>query len=281
MNKLKVIIAILIFQFILVSPAWSKSFKFAQITDVHYSSDGQTSSKRNLNDSGKNIEFAVDSMNKQDILFSIFLGDNIDKSNPKNLINFLKLTQSLNMPHYFILGNHDAYKLSGIPKVEYLDAVRLYNPYQKSKKGNFFFYPNKDCIAIVMDGAMPFMPSTHGTYIDDEVKWLDSVLTKNNDKMALIFQHFPLIPPTDNYSHTTLNPEKYLKLLKKHKNIVLISSGHFHAEKVTIDDNGIYHISVPTLLAPPNIYEVVEINYDKKLFKQPSNIKVNINKIAI
>lgn len=281
MRKLKILIVFLILQLLIISPTWAKSFKFAQITDVHYSSDGTTSSKRNLSESAKNIEFAVNSMNKQDILFSIFLGDNIDKSNPTNLNNFLKLTQPLKMPHYFILGNHDAYKLSGIPKEEYLDAVRLYNPYQKNKKGNFYFFPNKDCIAIVMDGAMPFMPSTHGTYVDEQVKWLDSVLTKNEDKFALIFQHFPLIPPTDNYSHTTLNSEKYLKLLKKHKNIILISSGHFHADKITIDDNGIYHISVPTLLAPPHEYEIIEINYQKKLFQHPKNIKVNITKVQV
>lgn len=281
MSKIKLLLIYFIINIIIISPAWSKSFKFAQLTDVHYSYDGKTSSNRNLSESGKNLEFAVHSINKQDLLFTMFLGDNIDKSNPTNLNNFLKITNALTMPHYYIIGNHDAYKLSGIPKKDYLEAVRLYNHYQTSKEPNYYFYPNKDCIAIVMDGAMPFAPSTHGAYIDEEVKWLDELLYKNENKFVLIFQHFPLIVPCENKSHTTLNPEKYLKILRKHKNIVLISSGHFHSEKVTIDDNGIYHISVPSLLAPPNIYEVIQVNYDKKLFTPPTNVKIEINKIPI
>ncbi len=278
--KLKFLFLLLAFS-LFINSSYANTLKFAQITDVHYSPDGKSDSKRDVSYSSKNLNFAVNSINKQNVDFAVFLGDNIDKSRPDSLLGFLRTTQNLTVPHYFVIGNHDAYKLSGIPKDKYIEAVKLYNPHQKSDKPYYFFYPNKDCIAIVVDGAMPFAPSTHGTYTEDMIKWLDKVLTLNPTKIALIFQHFPLIPPEDNRSHTTLYPEKYFELLIKHKNIALISSGHFHSDKLTIDDNGIYHISVPSLLAKPNEYQVIELNYSKKRFKPPTDVKIEIKKIQI
>lgn len=263
--------------------AKSHTVSFAQLTDIHYSPDGITSSSRDLSKSKANLGFAITSLNKhsKDIDFVMFLGDNIDKSRTDSMMGFLKETQNVEKPHYFVLGNHDAYKLSGIPKEQYIKAVQLYNPYQKSDKPSYYFYPDKNTIAIVVDGAMQFAPSAHGTYTEETIKWLDNVLTENQDKVALIFQHFPLIPPYENFSHRTLEADPYFDLLIKHKNIALISSGHYHDEKVTIDKNGIYHISVPSLLSEPNIYEIVKVTYEKKIFKTPTEVKVEIKKIRI
>lgn len=280
-TKYKFLILLLIVIGVITTPAFAKTLNFAQLTDVHFSPNANASSSRDVSFSSRNLQFAINSINKQDVAFTMFLGDNIDKSQPRNLLAFLRTTQALKTPYYMVIGNHDAYKLSGIAKDDYLKLVKIYNPIQKGNKPYYYFYPNKDCIGIVVDGAMPFAPSAHGAYTDEMLTWLDKVLTDNDDKIALIFQHFPLIYPADKYSHTTLNPDNYIKLLEKHKNIALISSGHYHADKITIDDNGIYHISVPSLLSSPNIYELVQINYDKKRFEKPSNIKIDIQKIKI
>ncbi len=272
---------VIFFAFIIANPTDAKSFKFAQLTDIHYTQCPSKQSNRDLSLCEKNLEYAVNSINKQDPLFTVFLGDNIDKSNEENLVNFLRTTRKLMNPYYFVLGNHDAYKLSGIPKKEYINYINEYNPYQKFKAPYYYFYPNKDTIAIVVDGAMPFAPSTHGEYTDEMLNWLDEILSKNKTKMVLLFQHFPIIPPYENYTHTIINPNRYLNIIKTHKNIVLISSGHYHKEKTTIDENGIYHISVQSLIEQPGTYQIVKISYDKKLFSRPLNVKVEINKIKI
>lgn len=261
--------------------AFSKTFKFLQITDIHYSPDGNTASTRNLSDSVKNFRFAAQSINRQDASFVVFLGDSIDKSEPSALLNFLRDTQDISIPRYFVIGNHDSYKLTGIPKEDYLKLVRLYNPYQKSQKPYYFFRPNKEILAVVMDGASDFAPSAHGIYTDEMITWLDKLLEKNKDKIVLIFQHFPLIQPEENYSHSTLNSDEYMKLLLKYPNIALISSGHYHAEKVTIDSNGIYHISAPSLIVRPNSYQSIKIDYDKNKKGAPTNVQVSVDKIKI
>lgn len=281
MFKSKLLKLFLFLVFITTAPSYAKTLNFAQLTDVHYSPSGTNSNSRDLSYSSRNLQFAINSINKQNPNFAIFLGDNIDKSRPENLLAFLRTVQAFKIPYYMVIGNHDAYKLTGIPKKDYIELVKIYNSNQKSDKPYYYFYPNKDCVGIVVDGAMPFAPSAHGEYTDEMLTWLDKVLTNNNDKIALIFQHFPLIYPAEKNSHTTLKTEKYFELLKKHKNILLISSGHYHADKITIDDNGIYHISVPSLLSSPNIYEMVQINYDKKRFKQPTDIKVDIKEIKL
>lgn len=280
-NKLKTLLIVIIAFITISSPSFAKSVKFIQLTDIHYSPEGTTDSKRDVSRSSQNLKFAVTSINKQNADFVVFLGDNIDKSQPQSLIGFLRETQVINKPFYFVLGNHDAYKLSGIPKEEYIKAIRLYNPHQKSNKPYYTFSPNKEVIGVVVDGSMPFAPSAHGEYTDEMLTWLDKTLTKNKNKVVLIFQHFPLIPPSENRSHTTLKPDKYFDLLVKHKNVALISSGHYHDDKITIDENGIYHISAPSLLVPPNIYELIEVSYDKKQFQPPSNVKIDLKRIQI
>ncbi len=280
-TKLGLLIFALLVVLFTANNSFAATLKFAQITDIHYSPDGITDSKRDVSSSSNNLKFAINSLNKQDISFAVFLGDNIDRSRPQSLLPFLQMTQQLTVPHYFVIGNHDAYKLTGIQKEDYIKAVNIYNPHQKSQKPYYYFFPNKDCIAIVVDGATTFAPSTHGLYTESMIEWLDDVLKRHPNRIALIFQHFPLIPPVENRSHETLKADKYMELLIKHKNIALISSGHFHNDKLTIDDNGIYHISVPSLLSPPNEYQIVEINYDKARFKKPTNINIKIDKIKI
>ncbi len=280
-TKMNVLALVLFVLLSFCNPVSAKTLRFAQVTDVHFSPDGKSDSLRDVTYSSRNLKFAINSINKQDVQFAVFLGDNIDKSRPENLLAFLRTTQALTKPYYLVVGNHDAYKLTGIPKDDYIKAVKLYNPNFKSDKPYYYFYPNKDIIAIVVDGATAFAPSTHGLYTEEMTSWLDKVLTDNKNKIAVIFQHFPLVPPLEKRSHTTLNPDKYLELLLKHKNVAAISSGHYHSDKVTVDENGIYHISVPSLLAPPGVYQIIQIDYKKERFKNPTDVKINIEKIQI
>lgn len=281
--RLKILTLISVLTVIMLSaPAvFAKSIKFAQVSDVHYSYDGKSSNSRNVADSKKNLKFLIHSLKKQDIDFVVFLGDTIDKSKMENLIPVLEQTQQIKVPYYFAIGNHDSYKMGGIPRADYLAQINKYNKYQQSKKSNYYFYPDKDVIAIVLDGAMPFAPSSHGAYTDETIKWLNIILSKNSDKLVIIFQHFPLIQPKDNYSHTVLNPDKYFDTIVKNKNIVSISSGHYHIGKLAVDEHGVYHIHSGSLIDYPGAYNIVELTYKKKPFKKPSNPKIKVTKIYI
>lgn len=260
----------------------SRNLKFGLITDIHYLVNPvETNSKRDLTGIDKNLYFAVNSMTKQDIKFVVFLGDNIDKSQLTNLSGFLYEVKNLNKPYYLVLGNHDSYKVSGIKKEDYMAEVLKVNKNQKSKLPYYTFKINRDILGIVVDGATPFMPSKHGVFTKEQIMWLDKILTKNKDKIVLIFQHFPIIEPTDNESHKVLEPDNYIDLFIKHKNIAMIASGHYHAEKIQVDEYGITHISVPAFVNRPSCYEIVDLKYDKYKKGSTPKVKIKVEKIKI
>jgi len=259
-----------------------KTIKFAQLTDIHYlPQDVKTQSARVIAGSDKNLYFAVNSINKQDVAFTVFLGDNIDKSNSDYLKAFLEQTTCLTMPYYLVLGNHDVHKIGGITKEDYMTLVRKYNRNQKSPLSYYTFKPNNDILCVVMDGATPFAPSKHGIYTEEKLKWLDALLTNNSKKIVLIFQHFPLIAPTDNVSHSVLESDDYKDILIKHDNVAVVSSGHYHTDKVQIDDDGIYHISAPALVNCPSTYEVINFQYKKYNGKGRPDFKIDIERIKL
>lgn len=244
---------------------FAEQLKFVQVTDVHLSLNGSNYQGRDLEHSLKILQTAIESINKlQDINFVVFSGDNIDTSNRDDLVKFLETVKTLNKPYYISIGDHDIFKSGGLTKSEYIETVKKYNKNQKSNDTYYYFFPNKDFIVIVMDGVLSgTITSSHGGYSEEDLEWLDEVLTKNNNKKAIIVQHFPLIEPYESKTHRVRNPEEYFNLLSNHKNVIALISGHYHGgDKVTLQDE-IYHISSPALVnSPDNKYRIIEINYD-------------------
>ena len=269
------------FVMFLFQSADAKSITFAQLTDIHYSQDGSTNSSRNVSVSKKHLYFAVMSLNKKKPAFTVFLGDQIDKSNEDNIKEFMSYTSKLKMPYYFVLGNHDAHKMSGITKDKYLEIVSNKNPYQPALKKNYVFKPNKDIVCIVLDGSANLVPSAHGYYSPEQIAWIDKQLTLNKRKLVFIYQHCPLLPPHEHKSHEVIEPENYLKMLAKHKNVVLISSGHYHNEGFSVDEQGIRHISTTSLLNVPPVYDMVTVEYDKDSWKDAKGTKVEVEHVRV
>ncbi len=252
--------------------------KFAQVTDVHFSSSGkqQRNNSRDVSKTRQVLEWAVRSLNNKKPEFVVFMGDNIDKSNEYDIKEFLKIVKPLKMPYYLAYGNHDAYENGGVKKEDFWKIVRKYNRHNRSRKGYYTFTPANGFLCIVLDGAVPFSPTAHGIYSDEQLKWLDRTLKWNKHKKVMIFQHYPLIDPAENPTHTMLYKDKYEAVINKHDNIISISSGHFHKKNITIDERGIYHISSPALVTPDYVYDLITIDYTKMPM-----LPVKINEIKV
>lgn len=262
----------------------ARDLNFAIVSDVHL----KPSNNPDLfTQSEKNLMFTVSSINKnKDIKFVVFLGDNIDKSNIDSLESFMNIVKNLNKPYYMVYGNHDAYSVSGVDKEEFSKIMHSYNKKQPKKDTSFYFKADKNAYGLVLDGSSYAVPGKHGRYLPELLNQAEKLFKHKKKSMILIFQHFPLVAPNDNVSHETLDTDKYLDLISKYKNIVLIASGHFHHKKLTVDDNNIYHISAPALGARASsdgsgCYETVNINYSKKPFMKPNNIKIIVTDVKI
>ncbi len=262
--------------FVSTVPADAKTINFAVVSDVHYTVITDTDNKKYSN-ATKALHGFVDRANENDYDFVIFLGDNIDKSKPQNLKGFLNIIRHIDTPYYLVMGNNDVHKIGGMSKEEYLKIVSENNRYQRKTKGSYYFCPTNDVIVIVLDGVSSGMPSSHGIFNEKTLKWLDSVLEKNKNKKAIIFQHVPYREPFYSPDKEILDKNEYAAVIRRYDNIIMICSGHYHKEFAQKDDRDVYHVSAPALYEPPYYYLDMQVKYDKLPFAKAKNFKIDGN----
>lgn len=239
--------------FFTVNAAFSKELTFSVISDANIRADKANNS---MTPSIKNLLTAKDDINRSDNDFVLFLGDNIEKTDKYDLVMFAKIIDMVSKPVYVGIGNQDTLKTKDLSKAEY---YRLLNKFSKNKIskvpcvkkiGGFTF--------IFADGTSEAIPSKRGYFKDKELIWLDKALNDNKKRPVIIVQHFPLVPPEESSTAETYKGEDYRAMLKKHKNVKAVISGHFYKDFETTDIDGIRHISVPSL-AKQGEYKVIKI----------------------
>ena len=225
--------------------------------------------------------FLSASIKKKTPDFIVFLGDNVDKSVEENVIGFMRAVYGIKIPYYLVFGNNDAHRVRGLDKTEYLDIVSAFNNNQTAEDKYYYFKPNGDIICVVIDATPDFAPSKHGEISDEQLEWLENLLKKYPKRLFFIFQHCPLMPPREDYSLSFLNTDKYKQILKTYKNIILVSSGHYHQGYITKDENGVRHISAPAFKDMPHLYQLIKVIYDENSYKNPDNVQINVINVKV
>ena len=254
---------LLSFMFVLLmnQTAFCKDFRFIQVTDLHFK-DNQVSIE--------NFNKIIDDINNtKNVEFVAFTGDNTDRADSGDYTKFLTMAKRLNVPYYVVLGNHDVFKMGGFSREDYINIVRKYNKYQRIKKTNFIIKKG-DIIFVVLDGAREVIPSNGGYYRDETLAWLYKQLKKYDHKKVVILQHFPM-----KLRHTerdAYNNERYENLLTKHKNVIGIFAGHFHANE-EYEKNGIFYAITGRASGPEPGYKIVDMieEHNPKTHKKSYN----------
>ncbi len=244
-----------LFIFALISQcAFASDIKFVQVTDSHYSKDNKFSESV--------LKAAVDDINTlSGVSFVVFTGDNINRPNAEDLAAFVKIINKLRFPYYLVIGNHEVFRSNGLSKQQYLETVKENNMLFGQRKPDYYFSRGNFGF-IIADGAKEIIPGSNGYFKESTLKFVDEKLTKHKKQKFVIFQHFPLVEPEKSSSHCTYKAEEYLKMLDKHSNVISIVSGHYHINSEKMQ-NGIYHISTPSLLKLPHQYKIIDINVTK------------------
>lgn len=257
-SLLKIFFGVLIIIFAFMQKVCANEIKFIQITDSHFSEVGADYTQRDVEHSKNYLEKTINDVNSiKGVDFVVFTGDNIDQANSTDLQLFLGIANKLKVPYYIVIGNHEVFKSQNLDKKEYMRIVRKYSKSCKPPSANYVFQ-KKGIVFIVVDGAKEIIPGPAGYYKQDTLKWFDKQLTKYKNSDVVVLQHFPIVAPYYNRTHTTYNVKDYEDVLKKHSNVIAIFSGHYHANGETKKD-GIYHVSTPALVEEPHNYKVVEI----------------------
>lgn len=239
----KLLTLFFMFAFSLLS-ASADNIRFAQISDVRFNS---------LQDENLLKKVITDINKQKGIEFVIFTGDNINKPSKEDLEGFLAEAKRLNCPFYIVLGDKDVNKLKEMSKAEYLKIVKKHVRKYKHLEPNYVFEKN-GVIFIVADGSKEVIPSTNGFYKENVVDFVENNLDLYKENNVIIFQHFPLIPPSNREAYYTFRPENYLKILDSHQNVKAIISGHFGVNS-ELNLNGVAHITTSGL----PYYRVIDI----------------------
>ncbi|MFH0702355.1 MAG: metallophosphoesterase [bacterium] len=234
--------------------------KFAQVSDIHLDLKAREDwNKRLLIYSKQLLQDAIDQINGiKDIDFVVFSGDMINSPSESAFMTFIKMANTLKVPWYAAMGNHDIGIKSEFNKSRFLNILNQKNKNFKSNNPYYSFVPKKGFLVIVMDGVIGNKIIANGFFSKESLIWLEAQLKNNKDSKIIIIQHFPIIEPFKSSSHRVINAREYLEILNKYHNVLAVLSGHYHATKIIRLCN-VIHVSTPALVEYPNAFRVITI----------------------
>lgn len=252
------------------SLSYSKTLKFAHISDVHLSDKTVDTSYKVLASSRQLFKDEIDQINETDNLdFVIVTGDLVDKPRKPMLEEACDMMNKLKYPWYFAFGNHDAAVGTSFKKDDYFKYVKQRNKNIKSEKAYYSFVPKKGFRAIVLDGTIDTRITANGEISEEQLKWLDCQLSEaeSQNQTPLIFLHHPLQEPFPSFHHRIVNAAEFKSVLDSHKISMAVFSGHYHATKIHKDGH-ILHVSTPSLVTYPCAFRIVTVTKikDKVIF---------------
>jgi len=242
-----------------VCVAGNSNLKFAQVSDVHYTSIEKDTSYKVLSSSPYILEDVITQLNETPGLdFVMFTGDLVNSPAKRQLLEFITKANYLNTPWYGLVGNHDVQQYV-MSKEMFFDILCCHNPNFSHKGPYYSFIPKKGFKVICLDSIPLDRITTNGEISQEQLKWLDSELKKAKDDTVIICSHVPVKEPYSSESHRLLNRIDLLEILHKYKNPIIICAGHYHGCKLIQDENIIY-INTPSLVTYPCAYRVININ---------------------
>lgn len=246
-----------------VCNASASNLKFAQVSDVHYTSIEKDTSYKVLGSSSKILEDVILQINETSgINFVMFTGDLINSPTRTQLLEFINKANYLNTPWYGLIGNHDVQQYQ-MPKDMFFDILCGHNPNFSFKGPYYSFCPKKGFKVICLDSIPIDKITTNGEISKEQLTWLDSELKESKNDIVIICSHVPIIEPYHSESHRLLNRIEVMDILHKYKNPIIVCSGHYHGSKL-IQENNILYINSPSLVTYPCAYRIININNQRK-----------------
>lgn len=250
-----------------VCKAANNNLRFAQISDAHFSSYEDNTSYKMLKKSSDLLDDAITQINTSGAYdFVIFTGDLINTPKVSELEKFLEHADNLFYPWYAIDGNHDISIDGELTKNKFISMISKNNSNMSQKRIYYAFTPKKGYRVICLDSIIDYKITTNGELSADELKWLEDELKKYKNETVIICTHVPIAEPYSSSSHRMNNEYEVRRILKLHKNPVIVLQGHYHAARL-LQDGNILYISSPSLVSYPNAFRVVNVNTSKNKVK--------------
>ena len=246
-------------------------FSFGAIADCQYCAGPNRGSRHYASSAGK-LKECVAELNKHDLEFVIHLGDFIDRDY-SSFDKVLPIYQSLQMPAYHALGNHD-FEVADELKGKVVERMGMESKYYEFSvedwrfivlDGNdvsFHAYPKnspkyKDAERYYRENKIR-SPRWNGAVGSEQVAWLRKILQKaekQKEKVA-VFCHFPVYPADP---HNLWNAGEIISLLEKFSCVKAYINGHNHKGKYGQKD-GIHYLTLKGMVeTEDNAYSIISV----------------------
>ncbi len=247
-----------------VCTAANNNLRVAQVSDAHFSSFEENTSYKFLKKSPDLLDdviFQINTSGPYD--FVMFTGDLVNKPKVSELEKFISHANNLVYPWYAIDGNHDISIDGSLTKRKFLETLAANNDNMQQENIYYAFTPKKGFRVICLDSIIDYKLTSNGEISNEEFMWLTQELEKHAKDTVIVCSHVPIIEPFSSPNHKMQNEYEVRKLLKTHKNPVIVLQGHYHTTKIIQDDNMLV-VACPSLVTYPNAFRVININSNKQ-----------------
>ncbi len=268
--------------FVLAVFAAEPIFKFGVIADIQYC-DEDSRGNRYYRNSLQKLEEAADGLNKEQVRFTVNLGDLVECDAAQTLPAVLERLAGFENPVYNTTGNHDhwgvddhkwLFKMAGMPAAYYAfseggwrfivlntNDVSSYTTMAGEKE---FAAMDK----IIRDEKRPVPTSYNGGIGKKQMRWLERELRKAERRgmNVLLFSHHPLygVPGLN-----ALNDVEIVALLSKYRGTVRGAIAGHHHDGAFATHNGIPFVTTEGMVETEvgNAYGVVSVYHDSIEFE--------------
>ncbi len=247
-----------------VCTAANNNLRVAQVSDAHFSSFEENTSYKFLKKSGELLDdviFQINTSGPYD--FVMFTGDLINKPKVSELKKFISHANNLIYPWYAIDGNHDISIDGPLTKRKFLATLAEANDNMQQENIYYAFTPKKGFRVICLDSIIDYKLTSNGEISNEEYLWLTQELEKHAKDTVIVCSHVPIVEPFSSPNHKMQNEYEIRKLIKSHKNPIIVLQGHYHTTKIIKEDNMLV-VACPSLVTYPNAFRVININSNKQ-----------------
>ena len=246
-------------------------FSFGAIADCQYCAGPNRGSRHYASSAGK-LKECVTELNKHDLEFVIHLGDFIDRDY-SSFDKVLPIYQSLQMPAYHALGNHD-FDVADEFKGKVVERMGMKSKYYEFSvkdwrfvvlDGNdvsFHAYPKnnpkyKDAERYYRENKIRY-PRGNGAVGSEQVAWLRKILQKaeKQKEQVAVFCHFPVYPADP---HNLWNAGEIISMFEEFSCVKAYINGHNHKGKYG-QKNGIHYLTLKGMVeTETNAYSIIRV----------------------
>lgn len=258
--------------------AANNNLRFAQISDVHFSSFEENTSYKMLKNSAELLNDVIFQLNTSGPYdFIVFSGDLINTPRESELEKFLAQAKKIKYPWYASIGNHDIAVGGTLTKTKFKKMLNSENKNMHGDSPYYAFTPKRGFRVLCLDPIIDYKITTNGEISKEQLLWIKEELDNHTSDVVIICTHVPFDEPFSSYDHKLNNEYELKSLLRNYKNPILVLQGHYHCARARQSDNIIY-ITSPSLVTYPNAFRVININSNKNrtlvdIFLKETNLK--------